>query len=166
MPFETKKNRPPQQGLKDMGGQKSMFEGRPKTPTPEEFRRDVQSVQDIKDGHNKRTAELFVAFLKMVDDKTISQNKNIIARNTEDELLKSIMRLASDINNDPNEVEESMGSLACSAMLFKACLSRRERINELEYRVSVLQKKLDTQSLTEFVKKEIALALAKTVPSG
>lgn len=159
MPFEEKdpKDYAPKIGLKKSAGQqKSMFEDRPKPPSPQKFQQQVRTVEEIKSGYNARAADLYLQFKKVVLDKTLPQNRNIFNSETEKEILQGMMQLAQEINDDPNEQHNGMGSLTLITCLLKMCLAQRDRINELEYSHLLLQKKLDPAVLGEFVKKEIA----------
>lgn len=163
MPFEEKdpKDFAPKIGLKKKdAGQKSMFEGKPKAPTQQEFTKQVEDVQEKMSGYKARAAELFIAFNKAIMDKTLPQNRNIFNIESEKEILQSMIQLAIEINNDPNE-QEGMGSLTWITCLLKTCLSQRDRINELEYTMGLLQKKLDSNALVDYINKEIAKALDK-----
>jgi hypothetical protein len=161
MPFEEKdpKDYAPKVGLKKIG-QKSMFEGKPKAPSPQEFQQKVQAVEEKKSSYKSRAADLFIRFNKAIMDKTLPQNRNIFLAESEKEMLQNMIQLAIEINNDPNE-QEGMGSLTVITCLFKTSLAQRDRINELEYATGVLQKKLDSQSLTDYINKEITKALDK-----
>jgi hypothetical protein len=162
MPFddEEQKEFTPKIGVKQVQGQKSMFEGKPRAPTQQEFTQQVQTSQEKLSGHKKRAAELFIQFNRTMSDKTLPLNRNILNAETEKEMLQNMIQLAIDINDDPNELE-GMGSLTWITLLFKTCLSQRDRMNELEYMVSMLQKKTDNTALIEIINKEIAKALDK-----
>ena len=163
MPFEEKdpKDYAPKVGLKKQAtGQKSMFEGRPKPPTQQEFRKQVEKVQEIKSDRQVRAAELYFALKKVLTDKTLPQNRNVLNIESEREVLQNVIDLAIEINNDPNE-KEGMGSLACITYLLKLSLVQRDKINELEYAVDTFQKKLDSSTLADYINKEIAKALDK-----
>jgi hypothetical protein len=157
---EEPKEYKPRVGLKQQPGQKSMFEAKPRPPTQEEFRQQVESVEEVKSGYKKRAADLFVKFDRAMKDKTLAQNRNILNAETEKEMLQMMIQLAIDINNDPNE-QEGMGSLTWITLLFKQCLAQRDRMNELEYVISLLQKKLDSGVLSDYINKEITKALDK-----
>src|SRR6266850_3635363 len=104
MPFdeEEPKEFKPKFGLKKIEGQKSMFDGKPRKPTQQEFQQKVQSAQDALSGYKKKAADLFVRFNKSMSDKTLIENKNLLHHETERELLQNMIQLAIDINNDPN----------------------------------------------------------------
>jgi hypothetical protein len=150
----------PKSALKAQPGQKSMFDNRPKPQTPQEFQQKVQASQENISNYKKRAAELFVLFQRSMADKTLAQNRNVFNAETEKEMLQNMLQLAVEINNDPNE-QEGMGSLTWITLLFKTCLAQRDRINELEYGMLVLQKKLEAPALSEIINKEISKALDK-----
>ena len=162
MPFDEDdpKEYVPKVGVKQVQGQKSMFDGKPKKPTQQEFQQQVQQTQEKMSGYKKRAADLFVQFSRAMSDKTLSQNRNVFNNESEKELLQNMIQLAIDVNNDPNE-QEGMGSLTWITLLFKTCLSQRDRMNELEYALGSLQKKLDSSVITDYINKEISKALDK-----
>lgn len=159
-PFSDPEDRDPRVGLKKAAGQKSMFEGKPKPPTPQEFQEKVQRVEDRKSSHKQRAADLYLQFQKSIADKTLAQNRNILSRDAEREMLQEIMQLAMDINRDEQE-QEGMGSLTCITFLFKTILFQRDKINELECQVVNLIKKFEGPVLVDFINKEISKALDK-----
>lgn len=162
MPFDEDdpKEFVPKVGLKQVQGQKSMFDGKSKKPTQQEFQQQVQQTQEKMSGYKKRAADLFVQFSRAMSDKTLAQNRNVFNNESEKELLQNMIQLAIDVNNDPNE-QEGMGSLTWITLLFKTCLSQRDRMNELEYALGLLQKKLDSSVISDYINKEIAKALDK-----
>lgn len=162
MPFdeEDPKEYVPKTGVKQVSGQKSMFDGRPRPPTQQEFEQKVHTAHEKQQGYNKRAGELYIRFAKTMADKTLPQNRNILNNETERELLTDIIGLAKDIRDDANE-EAELGPITCIILLLRTCLSQRDRINELEYSFIQLQKKLDTSVLSDFITKEIAKALDK-----
>jgi hypothetical protein len=165
MPSDKDGNRPlqspdeytPKGGVKSQG--QSMFDNK-RRPTAQEFQQKVQQSQEKMSGYKKRAAELFVQFQKTVGDKTLPQNRNIFNAEAEKEMLQNMLQLAGEINNDPNE-QEGMGSLTWITLLLKTCLSQRDRMNELEYALSTLQKKYESTAMSDYISKEIAKALDK-----
>ena len=162
---ETPRDFTPRLSLKEQGTRtKSMFEGVPKPPTPQEAQQQAQQVVEKSSGYKKRAAELFTQFLKMMGDKTLAQNKNIFNDETDRELQKKLIQLAQDINQDPNEPDD-LGTYTLFACFMKALLATRDRINELEYQVFNLQKRFDNE-VPALIKKEVSSALDKTRSSG
>jgi len=160
------KDLPQRLGLKPINGQKSMFEGKPKPPTQKEFEQKVQAVQDKVSGYNQRAADLFMKFSKAAGDKTLPQNRNMFADEAETEMLQGMVQLGIEINNDPLEDNNGMGSLTLITCLLKTALAQRDRLNQLEYAYFTLQKKLDGNLLTDYINKEINKALDKKKTDG
>jgi hypothetical protein len=162
MSFEDKKEYTPRSSLKQMPGQKpSMFDNKPKPPTQQQFEQNVQEVQKKAMAHQKKATELFLAFKKMIDDKTLAQNRNMLMMDAEREVLQNMIRLAQSVNLDPNEAEGE-GTLMWIVCLLKTCLTQRDRINELEFVINSLQKNVG--SFEDTIKREIKLALDNFKP--
>jgi uncharacterized protein YaaR (DUF327 family) len=165
MPFDDREPPDPKVGLKKVNGPKSMFEGKPRPPTQQEFQEKVQEVQEKQSGYKKRAAELFTQFNKAISGKELARNRNLFAIEMEKEMLQNMIQLAIEINNDPNE-KEGMGSLTWITCLFKTCLAQRDKINDLEYEVAELKKKMDSGVLADYINKEIIKALDKQKGNG
>lgn len=125
-----------------------------KKPSQEDFEKKVKSIQEQNSLYKQKAAELAVQFKKVLEDKTLPQNKNIFSIEMEKEVLSKMVQLAIDINNDPNE-QEGMGSLSWITYLFKISLSQRDRLNKLEYAISLLEKKTEDASMSELIKKQL-----------
>lgn len=136
----------PKVSLKNVGSQQSIFDKIPKKPTQEDLEDNVRKLTDQNSSYKERAAELALQFKKMVVDKTLEQNKNIFTKEMEREVLSKMIQLAMEINVDPIE-KEGMGSLTWITLLFTTCLSQRDRINKLEYSLSLLDKKIDSMGL-------------------
>jgi hypothetical protein len=150
MPFEEEEDisqQPAKIGLKNVSSQKSIFDTAPKKPTQEEFESKVQKIQETSGGYKAKAADLAVQFKKLVDDKTLAPNKNVFAKQLEKEILTNMAELAVEINNDPHE-QEGMGSLGWVILLLKTILGQRDRINNLEYTISLLDKKIEQLNKT------------------
>lgn len=156
-PFAEPEDRDTKVGLKKIGTP-SMFDNKPRKPSPQEFQERVQQVEDRKLGHQQKAVELFLKFNKSLGDKTLPQNKNALSRDSEREMLQEMVAFAKEMNSDPNE-PEGEGSLMWITALLKQCLAQRDRINELEYSLVALQKKLESNALADYIKKEITKAL-------
>ena len=141
-------------GLKKVSSQKSMFDEIPKKPTAEDFQKKVTATQEKSLNYKQRASELAIQFKKICEDKTLVQNKSVFASEIEKEVLSKMVELAIEINNDPNE-QEGMGSLSWITLLMKVVLSQRERINVLEYNLSLLEKKLEPSYLSNQIIKEL-----------
>ena len=146
-------------GLKNVSSQKSIFENKPKKPTPQEFEEKVRQIQDKDLSYKQRAAELALLFNKTMDDKTLKQNKNIFALDFERDLLSRMVKLAIEINNDGAEMAD-MGSMGWITVLLKTCFNQRDRINHLEYTLSQIEKKNEAS-----ISREIQRALDSKKPS-
>jgi hypothetical protein len=123
----------------------------PKKQTPAEFEQKVQQVQERLSSYKVRAAELALQFNKAMVDKTLPGNRNQFQQEVELDLLRSMIRLAQEINIDPVE-KEGEGSLGWITVLLKTCFTQRDRINNLEYGLFQLQnklKELDTPKKSE-----------------
>lgn len=167
MPFDeedddTLPTLPPKKlGLKNVSAQKSIFENMPKKQTQDEFDKKVNNREENNANYKQRAAELAIKFKKLQDDKTLPSNRGVFANEVEREVLTDMISLAVEINNDPYEENEGMGSLSWITLLFKTSLAQRDRINKLEYALSQLEKNSSFPVLSEFITKEISKALDK-----
>jgi len=96
-----------------------------------------------KDNRNKKTVEFGTQFISFLKDKTIDQNKSTLSRNIEKDICNKLVVLSLEINSDDTELE-GMGSAAMINLLFKTVLMQRDSINELDYKVSKLEKLLSS----------------------
>lgn len=143
MPFDDdddKKPGPQKPGLK-IDNANSMFANMPKKPSQQDFERKVQESQKRSRDYKERAAELALNFKKMLDDKTVPQNKPIFANELERDTLGKFAQLAIDMNLDDQE-EEGMGSVGLITLLFRCLLIQRDKINVLDYSVNQLEKQL------------------------
>jgi hypothetical protein len=157
MPFdeeEESQDLTPKVGLKNVSSQRSIFDNLPKKPTQDDLTKKVNTLQERSSSHKTRAAELSTQFNQIMNDKTLKQNKNIFAKELERELLTKMAQLAIDVNNDQQE-QEGMGSLSWIILLLKTCLNQRDKINQLEFFVSQLEKKLDVGALTKEIQAQL-----------
>lgn len=83
--------------------------------------------------------ELAKKFLLSLGDKTLVQNKGVISEDEEKMVRAKLLELAISLNNDEYE-REGEGAIALISILMKSVIKLRDRINELEYAVYVLNK--------------------------
>lgn len=154
----------PKIGIKQVSGQKSMFDNKVNKQSQQEFEQKVQNSQEKSAVYKKRASELFIRFNKIISDKTLVQNRNLFSNESEKEMLQNMIQLAIEINDDPNEQHNGMGSLTWITLLFKTCLSQRDRLNDMEFAIAQLQKKIleaDLSNIKDFINKEIVAVLDK-----
>lgn len=107
-------------------------------PTKEQFTQEVEN-QVAKEISNKEKAmEFSKSFRFTINDKTLKQNKTMLNNEFEESLVRDMVSLAVDINNDPDE-QEGMGSLAWITLLLKGMIWYRDRLNSSEYELEQLK---------------------------
>lgn len=141
-------------GLKKVSSQKSIFDSMPKKPSPSDFEGQVKNIQEREASYKARASDLSSKFVRVLSDKTLKQNKNIFAVEMERELLSQMINLGIEINNDPHE-QEGMGSMGWITLLLKISLAQRDKLNQLEYHISVLEKKCDPLTISVLIAKEL-----------
>ena len=125
------------QGVK-LDNSNSMFSG--KTFKSTQFDESVSDDFIKKDADFRQKALTFAtAYKKAIQDKTLPDNKGTIGKDEEKSLIKDLINLATDINNDQTQ-PEGVGSSGLNSLLLQVCLYQRDQINELLYRVQKLEK--------------------------
>ena len=96
-----------------------------------------------KKARNSTAVELAKQFVDFVRDKTLSENKTIIAKGIEIDLCNKLVLMALEINEDDTE-REGMGSVAIINLLLKTVFIQRDIINSIDYKVVKLEKQLSS----------------------
>ena len=140
----------PEQGLEQqarrglkLDASKSKFTR--KAQEEEEFEKRADSANEQLNDRKTRAVELVKRFWETIQTKTLPTNKGPIQKNLEKEMLSNLIELASEMNHDVNE-QESAGSVAMITLLFKTVIFQRDHLNELEFKVTQLEKKLNKAS--------------------
>jgi hypothetical protein len=131
---------PEKRGLK-ISNTRSMFAKAP-GPSKQEFEQRADEYMDERTDRNKRALDLAKQFISLLNDKTLPQNRGLMNNDVEQEVKKNLIQLAMDANNDENEPNEAMGSIALISLLLKTTLIQRDFINTLEYKALSLEKKV------------------------
>jgi hypothetical protein len=103
------------------------------------FNERADDLMTDKKIRNKRAAELVSQFISIVKDKTITDNKTVIAKDVEREICSKLINLCLEINMDESELD-GMGNTALINLLLKTTLLQRDIINDLDYKVFKLEK--------------------------
>ena len=159
MPFDEEEDKPSVQsqkiGIKKVSSQKSMFDKIPKKPTQAQLEQNVKQIVDNKSSYKEQAAQLSFQFKNIMKDKTLEENKNVFVRETEQEVLAEMIKLAVTVNNDEYE-DEGMGSLMWVILLLKTTLWQKDRINHLEYDNSELRKKVtELENKAELISRHL-----------
>ncbi len=107
-----------------------------------DFEEKVKEVEKNKQKYKQEIAKLSLQLKQILEDKTLVQNKNELSKIMESDTLKEITALAGKINSDQNE-QEGMGSLLLCTILLKTLVMFRDRNNNLEYKLSLLEKRIN-----------------------
>jgi ATP-dependent Clp protease adapter protein ClpS len=155
MPFDeedddTLEPQPVKTGLKKVSTQKSIFDDMAKKPTQEDLNKKVKQLQEKDSSYKVNFAELAVELSKVMNDKTLRENKNVFSKEIESELLKKLVNLATQVNNDAEN--EGEGSIGLITLLLKISLLQRDRINSMEYRISLLEKNMAPDKLLPLIR--------------
>ncbi|MCZ2224478.1 MAG: hypothetical protein LC122_12715 [Chitinophagales bacterium] len=108
-------------------------------PKLKSFEDKVKDAEETKNLYKKEASLLSLKYKKMLEDKTLVQNKNQLNLEIESDVLRQLVDLGTRINNDQNE-QEGMGSMTLIILLLKCNLLLRDKINDLEYKLSLIQK--------------------------
>lgn len=119
--------------------EKSMF--KPEVQE-KDFEERVKEIEKQKQKYRQTIASLSLQLKKIIEDKTLVQNKNELSKTIESDTLREIVELAGKINADQNE-QEGMGSLLLCTILLKCLIIFRDRENSLEYKLHTLEKRID-----------------------
>lgn len=128
--------------LGKVSNKKSIFDNSIKKQNINDFKQNVQKMQDKNFSYKERTNDLAIKFKKIIESKVLPENKNIFILEQEKQILAEIASLASEIDNDENE-QIGIGSLSWVVQLLKTSLYQRDRINKLEYSNLLLNKKFE-----------------------
>jgi len=122
---------------------KSIFDGAPKKPSREEFEKKASEANDRLNSYPERSAELVPLFIKLVNNKTLLQNKTIVDTDIERDIITKLTELALEINDDQLE-RNGAGAIGLNVLLMKCMLIQRDKINTLEYAVEQLKIEINT----------------------
>lgn len=145
MPFDDQPPpKPAKVGLK-LKNDASMFANLPKKPTAQDLKQEVKQIQERSQDYKERAAQFALNYKKVLDDKTLLQNKNIFAKDLEVEAINKLVQLAMEIDADENE-EHAMGTFGMISLMFRCFITQRDRINELEYALTQTNAKIKSLS--------------------
>ena len=105
------------------------------------FEKRAEEANDQNENYKRKAYELGKSFLKLIEDKTLVNNKSPMAKDIERETMLEVIKLGMDMNADENQ-PESMGSIGVITLILKGIVIQRDKINSLEYKVLDLERKL------------------------
>ena len=92
--------------------------------------------------------ELTTKLLSMFKDKTLKENKDNPYLEAEAGVLKDYVDFVRLINSDETQ-EEGIGTVGFTIAIAKCALLQRDRLNEVEYEMSLLKKELNQLKLNQ-----------------
>lgn len=144
MPFEDDKSTElPKFTSPKVSSKPSIFDNLPKKTSKVDFDKKVSEIQEKDSSYKSRATNLVIRFRKALDDKTLIENKNVFSKDVEKEILTEMIDLSVEINNDPEQEKEGMGSLSWISLLIKTSFWQRDKINKLEHSLLMLEEKFN-----------------------
>lgn len=105
----------------------------------EKFNNRVDNIEKDKKDAQSTLNTLSLKLLSIMDDKTLSVNKNSLIKDNETSVLKDLISFTKKLDND--ELEElNAGITALSTLLLSLLLRQRNRLNELEFEIETLKR--------------------------
>ena len=135
---ENEENFAPKKGLKI--GQSKSFQPS-KKQSEENFSKSVDYVESKKKENQSDLNSLSNSLIEIMKDKTLKNNKNPLAKANEKQVINDIISFAASLDSDENEPINS-GTSAITTLILALSLLQRDRINSLEYKISILEEKL------------------------
>jgi|ERR1019366_2748170 hypothetical protein len=149
MPFEDKINQK-QKGLKINNNASSI--PIPKASNAAAFEEKAKESFESQEAYKNRMQELVPRFRSMIEDKILPQNKSLISKDLEQEVLNKLITVASEMNEDEAQ-PEAIGAVSLSMLLMKMLLLQRDIINNLSFKVERLEKNVLLEKTTDANKK-------------
>jgi hypothetical protein len=114
-----------------------------KRPPPKlDIQANASKILASQEVQSKLGWELTTKLLAVFKDKTLKENKDSLYIDAETGVLKDYVDFARLINSDEHQ-EEGLGTLGFSIAIVKCALLQRDRLNEVEYELSLLKKELN-----------------------
>lgn len=126
-------------GLK-INNNKSSIEA-PSTEIADNFKQKAAETFNKIESYKQRMWELSGRFKSILEDKTLPENKTILSKNLDKEILEKLITLASEMNTDQTQ-PEGFGSATIEMLLMKMLLLQNDKINTLSYQLSQLEKQV------------------------
>lgn len=125
-----------------LNNDKSRVAAPPKPVSQQQFQQQAIEEHERRAIRAKETLEAARQFIKILEDKTLPDNKMPAAIAVESEILSKLINLADETNQDEKE-HESWGSLGLIMILLSQCQKNRDRANVAEYNFEKLTEKVE-----------------------
>jgi hypothetical protein len=137
------KELPTNKGLK-LSNKNSRFsksENASKAPSQQEFERDVQELKARTLEIRNKVESLTNKYKEILKDRVLPANKSAIQKDLELSLVKELVQLGLQLDNDDSQ-PEGIGSIGLCNLLLLINLHQRDAINQLGYELSKIRKVL------------------------
>lgn len=115
-----------------------------KADEEEEFKMKATALMDSRQSQKDRGMALMSQFITSMKEKVLPANRGVLAQDFEKKLRSELVQLVIEINNDVAEPKDGLGSATMFAAILRVVMLQRDRINELEYRLLQLERKLSS----------------------
>lgn len=92
--------------------------------------------------YKKRSWDLGAKFKSIMENDVLLENKTILLKNLESDILTQLSQLATEINNDVSIPEDSVGSVALIQLIMKMLIFQKDKINQLKFQIEKLENNL------------------------
>ena len=111
----------------------------------EEFEKKATEHFENDEEIKKKAFQLSSQFVSFIKDKTLPENKGPIQKDLESDVARQIVDISLALNNDQTK-PEGIGSAGCIMLLLRSVLIQRDIINELSYKVSIMEKQASSKA--------------------
>jgi len=139
---DDEENVKPKKGLKINNANSSVPDPPPKV---QNFRDNINEILNEEEKQKKLAFDIAHRFMMVLKDKTLDANKNVVVRQGEKQSIMDLIDFARLINSDENQ-EDNIGTMSIISTLIKAVLIQRDRINEIEYKLSKTESEVSSMS--------------------
>lgn len=101
-----------------------------------------KKVEETHERVRSRLGEMFELgkrYKDLFNDKTITENKTYLLDSKEKEVIGNLVDFALILNEDHAE-REGIGSVSLTTLLLKCMLIMRDRFNDLDYKIHLLER--------------------------
>src|SRR6266705_5360640 len=103
------------------------------------FNEQVSDYQTQQAALVKKSGELTGKFMNFIKDSTLKENKGPIQLEMEQQICRDLTDLSLELNQDEHQ-PEGIGSAGMTLLLLKIVMFQRDKINEMSYKLSKLEK--------------------------
>lgn len=144
------KDRKPKKGLNISN--KASGVQQPKLANLAAFDEKATEIFEQQENYKSLIWDLSTKYKSFINDKTVPENKSLISKDIEKEVLDKLIGLASEMNEDINQ-PDGHGNVVLNMLLMKCMLIQRDMINSLSFKVDNLEK-LSFKLSNELEKKQ------------